>query len=211
MCVQGENSDTRCVNKYSTVWNAIKPRLSREGDNLPEERGLQLQATLLLATTTLTAVAVLQVALASPVTSLVLQLRIDPAVVHGSLRVSLGQTKGLHGLVLAVTLTALDADALGLQILIVLKEQPAILIPEGDALVHAVVPGLKTLDGTLGSTAKHGSKVLLDALPFQLLVMPSVDNEVSFLGSILLVDVSVLAIRRRAGVAVQAHMRSMSV
>lgn len=121
---------------------------------------------------------------------------------NGPLRVPLGKAQRLHGSVLAITLAALDADVLGLQFLIVVEEQPAILVPEGDALVHSVVPSLEALDGALWCSAKHGGKVLLDALPLELLVVPGVDDKVALLSSVLLVDVSVFAIRGRAGVAV---------
>lgn len=147
----------------------------------------------------------------TPVARLVLQFGVNPAVGHGSLRISLSETERLHGLVLAVALTALDTDMLGLEVFLVLKDQPAILVPEGDALVHAVVPGLETLDRALRCASKHGSKVLLDALPLELLVVPKVDDEVTFLGSILLVDVSVLAIRRRAGITFETQVGTLHV
>lgn len=125
---------------------------------------------------------------------------------NGTLWVSLGQAERLHGLILAVTLAALDADVLGLQVLVVLKDQPAFLVPERDALVHAVVPGLEALDGSLGSAAKHRGKVLLDALPLELLVVPGIDDEVTLLGGVFLVDVPVLTIWWGAGVAIVASM-----
>ena len=147
----------------------------------------------------------------TPVTRLVLQFGVNPAVGHGSLRISLGKAKGLHGLILAVTLTALDADMLWLEIILVLKDQPAILVPQWDALVHAVVPSLQPLDRALRRAPKHGGKILLDALPLELLVMPSVDDEITFLSGVLLVDVSVLAIGRRAGIAVKAHVGTLHI
>lgn len=147
----------------------------------------------------------------TPVARLVLQFGVNPAVGHGSLRISLGKAERLHGLVLAVALTALDADMLGFEVFLVLKDQPTILVPERDALVHAVVPGLQTLDRALRRAPKHGSKVLLDALPLELLVVPKVDDEVTFLSSILLVDVSVLAIGRRAGIAFKTQVGTLHV
>lgn len=80
------------------------------------------------------------------------------------------------------------------------------MIPNRDSLVHAIIPSLQTLDSPFRSTTKHGGELLLDALPLHLFVMPGVDDVVTFLGSILLIDVSVLAIRRRARIAVNASI-----
>lgn len=167
---------------------------------------LELETTLLLSAAALSAVAVLHRSLVGPVSSLDFEIGVDPGVVNGTFGVSLGETKRLHGLVLAIALAALDRDVLGLEILVVVKDQPALLVPDGDALVHSVVPGLEALDGALWRAAKHSGKVLLDALPLELLVVPSVDDEVTFLRCVLLVDVSVLAVLGgRAGVAVLGH------
>lgn len=118
---------------------------------------------------------------------------------HGPLGVSLRQAQRLHGLVLTVALAALDGDVLGLEVFVALKDQPALLVPDGDALVHAVVPGLQALNGALGRASKHGGKVLLDALPLELLVVPRVDDEVTLFRCVLLVDVTVLAVLGRRG------------
>lgn len=147
----------------------------------------------------------------TPVSGFALEFWVHPAVVKGALRISLRQAKRLHGAVLAVALAALDADVLGLEILIIIKDQPAIFVPQGDALVHSVVPGLQALHSTLRRSSKHGGKVLLDALPLELLVMPGVNDEITFLGGVLLVDVPVLAVRRRAGVAVVGVHKGIAV
>lgn len=177
----------------------LRQAATRGSPSRTQEGDLELEAALLLSAASLAAIAVLHRSLASPVTGLDLELRVDPGVVHGPLGVSLRQAQRLHGLVLAIALTALDGDVLGLEVFLALKDQPALLVPDGDALVHAVVPGLQTLDGALRRAAKHGGKVLLDALPLELLVVPRVDDEVALFRCVLLVDVTVLAVLGRRG------------
>lgn len=120
----------------------------------------------------------------------------------GSLRVPLSKPQGLHRPVLCISLAALDADVFGLHVVIVVKDEPAIIVPEWDTLVHTVVPSLKTLNGPLRCSAKHARKILLDTLPFKFPVVPGVDDEISLFCGVLLVDVPPLAVWRWAGVAV---------
>lgn len=91
----------------------------------------------------------------TPVLCLALQFWIDPGVVNGTFRITLGKTEWFHGLVLAISLTALDADVLGLHVILVFVNEPPFLIPEWNSLVHAVIPGLKALHSSLGRSAEH--------------------------------------------------------
>lgn len=188
---------------------------------------LQLQSALLLSLVTLPAFAVLDYALASfkvvmlayavasgciskrrqrltPVARFALDVRIHPRILNGSLRVPLGKAQGFHGAVLAVAFATLDADVLGLQVFIIFENQPPILVPQWNTLVHSVVPGLQTLDSTLRCSSKHGGKVLLDTLPLELLVVPSINDEISLLSRVLLVDVPVFAVWGRARITLMS-------
>ncbi|KAI6772126.1 hypothetical protein HG530_003084 [Fusarium avenaceum] len=98
----------------------------------------------------------------TPIAGLEFGLCVNPGVVDSSFWVSLGNAKGLRGLVLAVTLTTFDADMLRFEVVFVVEAEPAILVPDRYALVHTVVPGLKTLNGTFGGPSEPGGKFLLD-------------------------------------------------
>lgn len=121
---------------------------------------------------------------------------------HGSLRVALGKAQGLHWPILRVSLSTLDADVFRLHVFVIAKDQPAIFIPEGDALVHAVVPGLEALNSPFRRAAKHARKILLDTLPLELPVMPSVNDEISLFCGVFLINVPPLIVGGRARVAI---------
>lgn len=122
----------------------------------------------------------------------------------GSLRIPLGKTQRLHWPILRVSLSTLDADVFWLHVIIIVKDQPTIFIPEGDALVHAVVPGLKALDSPFRCAAEHARKILLDTLPLKLPVVPSVDDEVSLFCCVFLINVPPLIVRRWARIAIKS-------
>lgn len=165
----------------------------------------ELESSQFFSLSSFTSITVLHCPLGSPVLRFALQLRVYPRVVDGAFRVALCKAKWLHGLILAISLPALDADMLGLHVFLVLENQPAVLVPKGNSLVHTIVPGLQSLNCSLGSSAKHGCEVLLDALPFQLLVMPGIDDEIPLFGSVLLINVSVLAVWWGARVPIQVR------
>lgn len=136
----------------------------------------------------------------TPIAGLALDFGVYPGVVHSPLRVPLRQAERLI-LVLSISLTALDADVSRLDIVLIVEEQPTIVVPDRYTLVHAIVPSLEPLDGTFRRATEKPSKVLLDALPLLLLVVPGIDDEVTLFGGVLLIDVPSLRIRRRAWVS----------
>lgn len=168
-------------------------------------RRSHLEAPLLLSSPSLPAVSELMETFLGPVHTLHLCFVVYPIVKDGSVGVPLGKAHGLHRPVLAVSLTALDADMSRLQVVVVVKDEITISIPDGDALVHTVVPGLKALDSPFRCAAKSVGELLLDALPLELPVVPGVDDEVTLFLSVLLVDVPPFAIGGWARIAVQSR------
>jgi len=133
----------------------------------------------------------------TPVAGLEFDLGVNPRVVDSSLRISLGETKWFCGFVLTITFATLDADMLWFKVVLIIEAEPTFLIPDRYALVHTVVPGLETLDSTLGRAAKSSGKLLFYLLPLHFLVVPSIDNIVALLCRILLINVTALASLRR--------------
>ena len=123
-----------------------------------------------------------------------LSLSVDPRIVNSTFGVSLSYAQWLHGFVLAIPFTDLDADMLRFKVIFVIEAEPALLIPNRYALVHTVIPRLETLDRSLGSSAEPSCKFLLDALPLHLLVVPGVYDVVALLCCVLLVNVPTLAV-----------------
>jgi hypothetical protein len=113
--------------------------------------------------------------------------------VDSPFRVPLGEAKGLCGFVLAVTFATLDTDMLGFEVVFVIKAEPTLLIPNRYALVHTVIPSLEALDSTLRCAPESRGKLLLNLLPFHLLVVPSVDDIVTLFCRILLVNMTAFA------------------
>jgi hypothetical protein len=159
----------------------------------------KLEAPQLLSLPPLLALAVLILAFACPVLHLRLDLWVDPRVVQGTLGISLRQAHGLHGLILTVSVAALDGTLPRLEVFIVVEDEPAIMVPGWDPGVHAVVPGLQALDSAFRGLAEQGGELLLDSLPLHLLVMPGIDDEVTFFHCVLLVDVAVTAVQTGLG------------
>ena len=89
-----------------------------------------------------------------------------------------------------------ERNVLGFLIILIFEAEPTVVIPDWYPLVHAVVPGLRALGSAFRGSAKQGGKLFLDPLPFHLSVVPGVDDEIPFLCSVLLIDVSILGNRR---------------
>lgn len=140
----------------------------------------------------------------TPVSTLAFCFGINPRIVDGSLRVALSKAQGLHWPILRVSLSTLDANVFRLNVFVIVKDQPTIFVPEGDALVHAVVPRLKTLDGPFRRAAKHARKILLDALPLEFPVVPSVNDEIPLFCGVFLINVSPLIVGGWAGVTIHS-------
>lgn len=116
----------------------------------------------------------------------------------------MGKAQGLHWPILRVSLSTLDANVFRLHVFVIVKDQPTILVPEGDTLVHAVVPRLKTLDSPFRCAAKHARKVLLDTLPLEFPVVPSVYDEVPLFCGVFLINVPPLIVGGRARVTIHS-------
>jgi hypothetical protein len=113
------------------------------------------------------------------VLGLELYLMINPRVLDSPLGITLDETKGLRRLVLAATPTTLDMDILWFEIILVTEGEPAILVPNRHALVHTVVPTLKSWDSTFRGVAKLGGELPLHLEPIHLLVVPRIYDTVS--------------------------------